>query len=133
MDQDEQKIFADIKTAAAVDYRMPPVWRLRYFCAIGCLMRPEAEEIVNRNLYDAPREDITKEDFAIWEKVCLEWMPVLSSADRHLIWWRAQGKGWKTIARMLREMRYCRIELHRSTLQRYFKIGLKKIKTTCLK
>lgn len=41
----------------------------------------------------------TREQITLWEKVVLEWLPLLSTEERNLVWKRANRIPWKLLSR----------------------------------
>lgn len=41
----------------------------------------------------------TREQITLWEKVVLEWLPLLNSEERNLVWKRANRIPWKLLSR----------------------------------
>ena len=41
----------------------------------------------------------TQEQISLWERVVLEWLPILSINDRRLVWKRANRIPWKLLCR----------------------------------
>lgn len=126
MDDTLKKIEEQIKLAVEVDRALPPVFKIRYKSPLGFLA-PDLEVIQDRMLNDDPKFVITEESYAVWQKVCLEWMPVLDNPMQRIVWWRAGGMGWRRMSWLLKKRKYSQKELSRWTLKTQYHKGLAKI------
>lgn len=125
MDPALKAIEEDIRTACEVDRALSPVFKQRYRCPLGAMVKPELDVLVDEQLNGDPPFHVTPELFEIWEKVCFEWMPLLSLEERKIVWDRCSGMGWKLV--MTRYEERTLTETTRFSIMRLFKKGLKKI------
>lgn len=125
MDPALKAIEKDIRTACEVDKALSPVFKHRYRCPLGQYVKPELDVLVDEQLNGDPPFHVTPELFEIWEKVCFEWMPLLSLEERKIVWDRCSGMGWKLV--MTRYEKRTLTKTTRFSIMRLFKKGLKKI------
>lgn len=125
MDPALKAIEEDIRVACEVDKALPSVFKQRYRCPLGQYVKPELDVLVDEQLNGDPPFHVTPELFEIWEKVCFEWMPLLSLEERKIVWDRCSGMGWKLV--MTRYEERTLTKTTRFSIMRLFKKGLKKI------
>ena len=92
-----EKIKNDLETAAYVERLLPPVRAPKYRCYMPDIVYTSQELIFmeKRPLKIRP----SQEQIALWERVVLEWMPILSVSERRLVWKRANRIPWKLLCR----------------------------------
>lgn len=92
-----EEIKQDLETAAYVERLLPPVRAPKYRCCMPNIIYSPQELIFmeKRPLKIRPNQ----EQIALWELVILEWLPVLSSEERRLVWKRANRIPWKLLCR----------------------------------
>ena len=117
-----KEIQIDIETAVYVDKLLPKV-RVKGYVSFT-VMFPIKYTIQELALMDKKpiRLRPTQEEIGIWEKVVLEWMFILDSDERVLVWKRANHIPWKILSR--------EYGLHRSNLSRHYDRALLKILIT---
>ena len=125
MDPALKAIEDDIRIACDVDKALPSVFKQQYRCPLGRYVKPELEVLVDEQLNGDPPFHVTPELFKIWEKVCFEWMPLLSLEERKIVWDRCSGMGWKLV--MTRYEERTLTKTTRFSIMRQFKKGLKKV------
>ena len=125
MDPALKAIEEDIRMACEVDKALPSVFKQRYRCPLGAMVKPELDVLLDEQLNGDPPFHVTPELFEIWEKVCFEWMPLLSLEERKIVWDRCSGMGWKLV--MTRYEKRTLTKTTRFSIMRLFKKGLKKI------
>lgn len=112
-----EQIKADLETAVYVERLMPPVQFPKYRG-----FWPEVvytpQEIALMDRRPVPPHP-TQEQIAIWEKVILQWMPLLDVEERKLVWKRAAHIPWKLLC----------IEFgwHRSKLNEKYNVAISRI------
>ena len=126
MDPALKAIEKDIRTACEVDKALSPVFKHRYRCPLGQYVKPELDVLVDEQLNGDPPFHVTPELFETWEKVCFEWMPLLSLEERKIVWDRCSGMGWKLV--MTRYEERSAVKITRTTVWTYFNKSLLKIK-----
>ena len=100
-----EQIKRDLETAAYVDRLLPSVKAPKYRCRL-IKVKP------------------TQEQISLWERVVLEWLPILSINDRRLVWKRANHIPWKLLS--------YEFGIHRSNLShRYERALIKIFQKTC--
>ena len=78
------QIKADLETAVYVERLMPPVRPPKYRCCMPDVIYTP-QEIAFMDRRSVPPHP-TQEQIAIWEKVVLQWMPILEVDERKLVW-----------------------------------------------
>ena len=94
-----EKIKNDLETAAYVDRLLPPVRAPKYRCCMPEIVYTPQEMIFmeKKPLKIRPNQ----EQIALWERVVLEWLPILAVDERRLVWKRANRIPWKLLCRAL--------------------------------
>lgn len=92
-----EKIKNDLETAAYVDRLLPPVRAPKYRCCMPEIVYTPQEMIFmeKKPLKIRPNQ----EQIALWERVVLEWLPILAVDERRLVWKRANRIPWKLLFR----------------------------------
>ena len=92
-----EEVKQDLETAAYVERLLPPVRAPKYRnCMPDIIYTPqELIFIEKRPLKIRP----TQEQITLWERVVVEWLPVLSLDERRLVWKRANRIPWKLLCR----------------------------------
>ena len=92
-----EKIKDDLETAAYVDRLLPPVRAPKYRCCMPEIVYTPQEMIFmeKKPLKIRPNQ----EQIALWERVVLEWLPILAVDERRLVWKRANRIPWKLLSR----------------------------------
>ena len=92
-----EQIKKDLETAAYVERLMPPVRPPKYRCCMpDVVYTPQEIAFMDRR----PIKPLpTQEQVSIWDKVVLEWLPLLSVSERRLVWKRANRIPWKYLCR----------------------------------
>lgn len=92
-----EKIKNDLETAAYVDRLLPPVRAPKYRCCMPEIVYTPQEMIFmeKKPLKIRPNQ----EQIALWERVVLEWLPILAVDERRLVWKRANRIPWKLLCR----------------------------------
>ncbi|MDY4885552.1 MAG: DUF6362 family protein [Alphaproteobacteria bacterium] len=92
-----EQIELDLETAAYVERLIPPVHIPGYRNCMPeiCYTPQEIAFMDHRPVPPRP----TPEQIAIWEKVVLEWMPILEVDERKIVWKRAKHIPWKLLCR----------------------------------
>lgn len=87
----------DLETAAYVDRLLPPVRAPKYRCCMPEIVYTPQEMIFmeKKPLKIRPNQ----EQIALWERVVLEWLPILAVDERRLVWKRANRIPWKLLCR----------------------------------
>ena len=94
-----EKIKRDLEVAAYVERLMPPVRPPRYRCCMPDIIYTQQEiAFMDRKLV-RPRP--THAEVSIWEKVVINWLPLLTVFERNLVWKRANRLPWKLLCREL--------------------------------
>ena len=98
-----EKIKDDLETAAYVDRLLPPVRAPKYRCCMPEIVYTPQEMIFmeKKPLKIRPNQ----EQIALWERVVLEWLPILAVDERRLVWKRANRIPWKLLCREFRVSR----------------------------
>ena len=92
-----EQIKQDLETAAYVDRLLPPVKAPKYRCCMPeIIYTPQELMFMDRRLLKVKP---TQEQISLWERVVLEWLPILSINDRRLVWKRANRIPWKLLCR----------------------------------
>ena len=92
-----EEIKQDLETAAYVDRLLPPVKAPKYRCFMPeIIYTPQELMFMDRRLLKVKP---TQEQISLWERVVLEWLPILSINDRRLVWKRANRIPWKLLCR----------------------------------
>ena len=92
-----EQIKQDLETAAYVDRLLPPVKAPKYRCFMPeIIYTPQELMFMDRRLLKVKP---TQEQISLWERVILEWLPILSINDRRLVWKRANRIPWKLLCR----------------------------------
>ena len=92
-----EQIKQDLETAAYVDRLLPPVKAPKYRCFMPeIIYTPQELMFMDRRLLKIKP---TQEQISLWERVVLEWLPILSINDRRLVWKRANRIPWKLLCR----------------------------------
>ena len=92
-----EQIKQDLETAAYVDRLLPPVKAPKYRCFMPeIIYTPQELMFMDRRLLKVKP---TQEQISLWERVVLEWLPILSINDRSLVWKRANRIPWKLLCR----------------------------------
>ena len=92
-----EQIKQDLETAAYVDRLLPPVKAPKYRCFMPeIIYTPQELMFMDRRLLKVKP---TQEQISLWERVVLEWLPILSINDRRLVWKRANRIPWKLLCR----------------------------------
>ncbi len=96
-DQVIEKIKDDLETAAYVDRLLPPVRAPKYRCCMPEIVYTPQEMIFmeKKPLKIRPNQ----EQIALWERVVLDWLPILAVDERRLVWKRANRIPWKLLCR----------------------------------
>ena len=92
-----EEVKQDLETAAYVERLLPPVRAPKYRSCMPDIIY-SAQELIfmeKRPLKIRPNQ----EQIALWERVVLEWLPVLSTEERRLVWKRANRIPWKLLCR----------------------------------
>lgn len=111
------QIKKDLETAAYVDRLMPPVRPPKYRgWLFDIVYTPQEIAFMDRRPL-IPRP--TQEQVAIWEKVILQWLPLLAVEERKLVWKRATHIPWKLLC--------VEFGCHRSKLSEKYNIALSRI------
>jgi len=112
-----EQIKKDLETAAYVERLMPPVRPPKYRCWLfEIVYTPQEIAFMDRRpVPPCP----TQEQVAIWEKVILQWLPLLDVEERKLVWKRASHIPWKMLC----------IEFgwHRSKLNEKYNVAISRI------
>ena len=87
----------DLRTAAYVERLMPPVRPPRYRCCMPEIVYTPQEIAFMDRRPVPPRP--TQWQVMVWEKVILQWMPLLDVDERKLVWKRASRIPWKFLCR----------------------------------
>ncbi len=127
MDPALKAIEDDIRTACDVDKALPPVFKQRYRCPLGSMVKPELKELQDAIFNNGESFVVTPAVHDIWWKVVSSWIPKLHISTQKIVWWRCSGMRWKRISQELVEKELASTYFHRSTLYRYFIAGLEKI------
>ena len=92
-----EKIKDDLETAAYIDRLLPPVRAPRYRCCMPDIIYTAQEMIFmdKKPLKIRPNQ----EQIALWERVVLDWLPILAVDERRLVWKRANRIPWKLLCR----------------------------------
>lgn len=92
-----EEVKQDLETAAYVERLLPPVRAPKYRNCMPDIIYTPQELIFmeERPLKIRP----TQEQITLWERVVLEWLPVLSLDERRLVWKRANRIPWKLLCR----------------------------------
>ena len=89
-----EQIKQDLETAAYVDRLLPPVKAPKYRCFMPeIIYTPQELMFMDRRLLKVKP---TQEQISLWERVVLEWLPILSINDRRLVWKRANRRKAQT-------------------------------------
>ena len=92
-----EQIELDLETAARVERMMPSVPRPKYRnCMPEIYYTPQEIAFMDRR--PTPMRP-TPEQIDIWEKVVLEWLPILEVEERKIVWKRAKHIPWKLLCR----------------------------------
>ena len=92
-----EQIKQDLETAAYVDRLLPSVKAPKYRCCMPeIIYTPQELMFMDRRLLKIKP---TQEQISLWERVVLEWLPILSINDRRLVWKRANRIPWKLLCR----------------------------------
>lgn len=92
-----EQIKQDLEIAAYVDHLLPPVKAPQYRCCMPDIVyTPQEIVFMERNLI---KPKPTQEQISLWERVILEWLPVLTVDERKLVWKRANHIPWKLLCR----------------------------------
>lgn len=90
-----EQIKLDLETAAYVDRLLPPVRAPKYRCCMpDIIYTPQEIAFMDRKPVK-PRPN--QEQISLWEKVILEWLPILTPDERKLVWKRAKHIPWKLL------------------------------------
>ena len=92
-----EEVKQDLETAAYVERLLPPVRAPKYRSCMPDIIYTPQELIFmeKRPLKILP----TQEQITLWERVVLEWLPVLSLDERRLVWKRANRIPRKLLCR----------------------------------
>lgn len=91
-----EQIKKDLETAAYVERLMPPVRPPKYRCwLLEIVYTPQEITFMDRR---PVRPKPTQEQISIWEKVVLEWLPLLPAREARLVWKRANHIPWKLLS-----------------------------------
>ena len=86
-----------LETAAYVDRLLPAVRAPKYRCCMPNIIYTQQEiAFMDRRLVK-PRP--TQEQVSLWEKVILDWLPLLTVDEKKLVWKRANRIPWKLLCR----------------------------------
>ena len=86
-----------LETAAYVDRLLPAVQAPKYRCCMPNIIYTQQEiAFMDRRLVK-PRP--TQEQVSLWEKVILDWLPLLTVDEKKLVWKRANRIPWKLLCR----------------------------------
>ena len=92
-----EQIKQDIETAAYVERLMPSVRPPKYRNCMPEIVYTPLElyfmEII------PPKVNPTHEQIEIWERVVMEWLPILSPKESKLLWKRANHIPWKLLSK----------------------------------
>ena len=96
-DEVMEKIKDDLETAAYIDRLLPPVRAPKYRCCMPDIIYTQQEMIFmdKKPIKIRPNQ----EQIALWERVVLEWLPILAVDERRLVWKRANRIPWKLLCR----------------------------------
>ena len=94
-----EKIKRDLEVAAYVERLMPPVRPPRYRCCMPDIIYTQQEVAFMDRKLVRPRP--TQAEVSIWEKVVINWLPLLTVFERNLVWKRANRLPWKLLCREL--------------------------------
>ena len=112
-----EQIKQDLETAAYVDRLLPSVKAPKYRCCMPeIIYTPQELMFMDRRLIKVKP---TQEQISLWERVVLEWLPILSINDRRLVWKRANHIPWKLLS--------YEFGIHRSNLSHRYERALMKI------
>ena len=90
-----EQIKLDLETAAYVDRLLPPVRAPKYRCCMpDIIYTPQEIAFMDRR---PVKQHPTQEQISLWEKVILEWLPILTPDERKLVWKRAKHIPWKLL------------------------------------
>ena len=94
-----QQIKEKLETAAYVERLLPKVKVNGYIpFAVRFTIKYSPQEIMFMDKKPI-RLTPTREQITLWEKVVLEWLPLLSAEERNLVWKRANRIPWKLLSR----------------------------------
>lgn len=86
-----------LETAAYVERLLPPVRSPKYRCCMPNIIYTQQEiAFMDRRLVK-PRP--TQKQVSLWEKVILDWLPLLTVDEKKLVWKRANRIPWKLLCR----------------------------------
>lgn len=93
------KIKKDLETAAYVERLLPAVRAPKYRCCMPDIIytRQELLFMERKPIKIKP----TQIQIDLWEKVVLNWLPLLTAYERNLVWKRANRVPWKLLSREL--------------------------------
>ena len=94
-----QQLKEKLETAAYVERLLPKVKVNGYIpFAVRFTIKYSPQEIMFMDKKPI-RLTPTREQITLWEKVVLEWLPLLSAEERNLVWKRANRIPWKLLSR----------------------------------
>ena len=93
------EIKRDLEVAAYVERLMPPVRPPKYRCCMPDIIYTQQEVAFMDRKLVRPRP--TQAEVSIWEKVVINWLPLLTVFERNLVWKRANRLPWKLLCREL--------------------------------
>src|SRR5574344_1075496 len=118
-----EQIKQELETAAYVERLLPAVRSPRYRCLMpDIIYTPQEIAFMDRRPIK-PRPN--QEQISLWERVILEWLPILTSDERRLVWKRANRLPWKLLCR--------EFGVSRQILALRYEKALIKIQFGCLK
>lgn len=86
-----------LETAAYVDRLLPAVRTPKYRCCMPeIIYTPQEIAFMDRR---PVRPRPTQEQVSLWEKVILDWLPLLTVDEKKLVWKRANRIPWKLLCR----------------------------------
>ena len=119
-----------IRKAVEIDRMLPSIKPRSGGSLLGrMIVIPDNERSLDDVLADVERNrnNITREDIALWYHVLTVWIPPLDSLQREIVKLRCSGMGWKRIGKHLAEHRFSDRVLYRTTLWRIFREALEAI------
>ncbi len=125
-----KEIEETIRKAFEIDRVLPKVSPTSGGSLLGRLsVIPDTERSLEDILEDVKNNwrNLTADDVTLWYEVMSNWLPRLYGLRRQVIKKRCSGKGWKRIARELKQSGATDREFDRTTLWRIFNKGLEDI------
>lgn len=110
-----------------VDRLLPPVLPAPVRSELARhIIIPDDERSPEDVLADIDRRT-TSEDFEVWDNVGRWLCEVPWCLDKQIVCLRCQGRGWRSVARVLYRKNFTPVRFNRVTLWRHFETGLDEI------